>query len=48
MRTLIQAGKEILPNFVISTEKPRNYPLGRVNIGVHRNHRLQISPGISV
>jgi hypothetical protein len=51
VRTLVQAGEIILPNFMIPAEKPRNDlfgGLGLGNIGVHRNHRLQISPGISV
>src|ERR1700751_2165508 len=45
VRTLVQAGKILLPDFMIPAEKPGNDPLGRVglgNIGVHRNHRLQI------
>jgi hypothetical protein len=36
---------------MIPAEKPRNHLLGGFrlgNIGVHRNDRFQISPGISV
>ena len=36
---------------MISAEKPGYDPLGGFglgNIGVHSNHRIQISPGISV
>jgi hypothetical protein len=51
VRTLVQAGKIILPNFMIPAEKPR-YDLfggfGLGNIDVHRNHRLRILPSGSV
>jgi hypothetical protein len=48
MRTLVQSGKIVLPNFMVSAEKARNDLLGTFglgNIGVHHNHRLQICPG---
>jgi hypothetical protein len=51
VRTLVQAGKIILPDFMIPTEEPRDDLFGGFglgNVGVHRNHRLQIPPGNSV
>jgi hypothetical protein len=50
VRTLVQAGKIILPNLMIPAEEPRNDMFGGFglgDIGVHRNHRFQILPSNS-